>query len=148
MKAAIVYYSKHHGNTRKLLAAITRKSDVVLIDATENPEPDLSGYDLVGLASGIYYSKFHKSVLKAAQRLTAGQRVLLIYTCGAKKDGYTKAIREAAAQRGAKVVGEYGCLGFDTFGPFKLVGGLAKGHPDADEIAGAAAFFSRAAEQR
>ena len=61
MKAAIVYYSKHHGNTKTLLAAITRKSDVVLIDATENPEPDLSGYDLVGLASGIYYSKFHKS---------------------------------------------------------------------------------------
>ena len=54
MKAAIVYYSKHHGNTKTLLDAIARKSDVVLIDATENPEPDLSGYDLVGLATSPY----------------------------------------------------------------------------------------------
>lgn len=37
--------------------------------------------------------------------------------------------------------GRYICAGYDTFGPFKLVGGIQKGHPDADEIAGAVKFY-------
>ena len=38
-------------------------------------------------------------------------------------------------------IGAYECLGFDTFGPFRLIGGIAKGHPDAGEIAGAVKFY-------
>lgn len=34
MKTAIVYYSKHHGNTKKLLENISETSDVTLIDVT------------------------------------------------------------------------------------------------------------------
>lgn len=44
MKTAIVFYSKHHGNTKKLLDAIAEKYPVTLIDTTKNPSPDLSGY--------------------------------------------------------------------------------------------------------
>ena len=54
MKTAIVYYSKHHGNTKKLLDAIAEKHPVTLIDVTKQPDADLSGYDRVGFASGIY----------------------------------------------------------------------------------------------
>ena len=43
--------------------------------------------------------------------------------------------------RGGRVIGEYGCLGYDTFGPFKLMGGIAKGHPDGEELCGAVDFF-------
>lgn len=145
MKTAIVYFSKHHGNTKKLLDAIAAKNDVDLIDAVLKLDADLSGYDLVGFASGIYYSKFHKSVLKAAERLAPGQRVFFIYTYGARKEGYTRAIREAAGKSGARIEGEYGCFGFNTFGPFKLIGGLAKGHPDREETESAAAFFEKLA---
>lgn len=38
-------------------------------------------------------------------------------------------------------LGAYQCLGFDTFGPFKLIGGIAKGHPNEDEIAAAVSFY-------
>jgi hypothetical protein len=38
MTTAIIYYSKHHGNTKRLLDA------------------DLSSFDRIGLASGIYFS--------------------------------------------------------------------------------------------
>lgn len=31
--------------------------------------------------------------------------------------------------------------GFDTFGPFKLVGGLQKGHPTEEELKGAIEFY-------
>lgn len=142
MKAAIVYHSKHHSNTKKLLDAIAADQDVTLIDAAQTKSADLSRYDAVGFASGIYYSKFHKSVLHFAEEcLPQGMPVFFLYTCGAQKDSYTKAITEAVQKHGARLLGEYGCLGFDTFGPFKLVGGIAKGHPSADEIKSAVAFY-------
>ena len=76
MKTAIIYYSKHHGNTKKLLDAIAEKNDVTLIDVVHNPQADLKNYDRIGLASGIYYSKFHRSLLKyAAEQLPKGKPV-------------------------------------------------------------------------
>ena len=67
MQTAIVYYSKHHGNTKKLLDAIAQQWDVTLSDAASNPNPDLSAYDLIGFASGIYYGKFHRSALNSCK---------------------------------------------------------------------------------
>lgn len=142
MKTAIIYYSKHHGNTKKVLEALTERFDVTLIDALENSGAKLEEYDAVGFASGIYYSKFHRSVLDFAEKnLPKMKKVFFIYTCGAKKDGYTKAIRQVAERKGAEILGEYGCLGFDSFGPFKLVGGIAKGHPDQSELDEAVNFY-------
>lgn len=60
---------------------------------------------------------------------------------GVEKPGYTKAVREVLADKNATVLGEYGCLGFNTFGPFKLIGGIAKNHPDVTEIEKAVAFY-------
>ena len=143
MKTAIVYYSKHHGNTKKLIDAIAAQHDVTAIDATQVKTADLSGYGLVGFASGIYYSKFHKSVLEfAEQNLPDGKPVFFLYTYGAEKKGYTKAITEAVSKHSAKIVGEYGCFGFNTFGPFKLIGGIAKGHPNQTDLDGAVKFYT------
>lgn len=142
MKTAIVYYSRHHENTKKLLDAIAAKNDVTLIDVTSNPETDLSGYDRIGFASGIYYSKFHKTLLEYAEKnMPEGKPTFFIYTYGAEKAGYTKAITEAVSKHHAKILGEFGCFGFNTFGPFKLIGGIAKGHPDQSELANAVAFY-------
>lgn len=144
MKTAIIYYSKHHGNTKKVLDCLCRRHDITLIDAVEAPDTDVSQYDLIGFASGIYYSKFHKSVLKfAEQKLPPDKKVFFIYTYGAEKDGYTKAIRAAISTKRADVLGEFGCFGFNTFGPFKLIGGIAKGHPDEKELNDALAFFEK-----
>lgn len=143
MKTAFIYYSKHHANTKKLLYAIAaRHDDVDLYDVTENKPVDLSGYDRVGFASGIYYSKFQKSVIQFAKNnLPDGMKTFFIYTCGTKKDGYTKAITEAVNAHNAVILGEYGCLGFNTFGPFKLFGGMAKGHPNADDMENVVKFY-------
>ncbi|MGN0619965.1 MAG: flavodoxin family protein [Ruminiclostridium sp.] len=144
MKTAVVYYSKHHENTKKLLEAIAEKNEVTLIDVTENPAADLSEFDRIGFASGIYYSKFQKTLLKFAEKnMPENKEVFFIYTCGAEKSGYTKAIAEAVMKNNAKILGEFGCLGFDTFGPFKLVGGIAKGHPDQRDLENAVKFYER-----
>ncbi len=144
MKTAIIYYSKHHENTKKLLDAIKSAStdDITLIDVTETSSANLSEYDTIGFASGIYYSKFDKRVLSFAEKnLPSEKDVFFIYTCGADKKGYTDSIRKAISDKKANILGEYGCLGFDTYGPFKLVGGIAKNHPNKEEIDQAVTFY-------
>ena len=143
MKTAIIYYSKHHENTKKLLDAIAGKyPEVDLFDVTQKTTVDLSGYDRIGFASGIYYSKFQKTLLQFAKdRLPDNKQTFFIYTYGAKKKGYTKAISETVSEHNATVLGEYGCFGFNTYGPFKLFGGMAKGHPNATEIENAIKFY-------
>lgn len=142
MKTAIVFYSKHHGNTKKLVEAIERCGGVELIDASECESAELSGYDLIGFASGIYYSGFHKKVLNIARRsLPQGSKVFFIYSCGVRRKGYKASMEKAVAEKASEVLGSYGCLGHDSFGPLRLAGGMAKGHPDAEEISGAVEFY-------
>lgn len=64
-----------------------------------------------------------------------------LYTYGAEKSGYTKAIADAVKEHRANILGEFGCFGWNTYGPFRLIGGLAKGHPDAADKANALAFY-------
>jgi flavodoxin len=51
---AIIYASVHHGNTKKVVDSIAKECEVELIDATQIKEKDLTGYDAVGFASGIW----------------------------------------------------------------------------------------------
>lgn len=142
MKTAICYYSRHHGNTLKVLEAMAEGNDMDLIDVTTCTAVQLDPYDAVGFASGIYCGKFHNSVIHfAEQSLPEGKNVFFVYTCGFQKGSYTKAITEAVTARRANILGEYGCRGYNTFGPFKLVGGIAKGHPNADELHKAQEFY-------
>lgn len=144
MKTAIVFISTHHGNTKKLAEAIAAVYEVTLIDGTKEKSIDLTGYDCIGLASGIAFGSFYPRMLSLMKEsLPDGKKVFFLYTCGSKRKGYTNAAARIATQKGCSILGEYGCLGFDTFGPFKLICGIAKGHPNADEIAGAVEFFDK-----
>ena len=40
------------------------------------------------------------------------------------------------------IIGKFGCKGYDTFGPFKLVGGIAKGHPDEKDLEAVVSFVA------
>lgn len=142
MKTAICYYSRHHGNTLKVLEAMTEGQEIELIDVTSNLEAHLGQYDTVGFASGIYHGKFNNMVLNFAQQyLPEGKDVFFVYTCGSMRDGYSKDIIDTVTLKNAKILGVYGCNGFDTFGPFKLIGGISKGHPNAEELQKAREFY-------
>ena len=142
MKTAIVYYSQHHGNTKKLLDAIAAQEDVTLISVLEDANADLSSFDRIGFASGIYYGSFARQIISfASAHLPENKDVFYIYTHGAPKGGFLKSIREVAEKKHCRELGHYHCLGFDTFGPFRLVGGIAKGHPTEEEIAAAVRFY-------
>ena len=96
----------------------------------------------IGFASGIYFTSFAKQLLGYAEEyLPENKGVFLICTHGAPKGGFLKDIRDITKKKNCRELSRYHCLGFDTFGPFKLVGGIAKGHPDEKEIADAVKFY-------
>ena len=143
MTTAIVYYSKHHGNTKKLLDAIAAEDgSVTLIDAAEQPEADLLTFDRIGLASGIYFSSFAKQLITYAEmNLPENKDVFYIYTHGAPVGGFLKGIRAVAKKKNCREIGRFHCHGYDTFGPFGKIGGIAKGHPNDKDITKAVEFY-------
>ena len=143
MSTCIIYYSKHHGNTKKLLDAIKAADPKVeLIDVTEKREADLNGYDRIGFASGIYYTKFAEQVLTFAKvNLPPQKDVFYLATAGNPIKVNFNSIAEVAESKQCNELGRFQCKGFDTFGPFKLVGGIQKGHPTDDEIVEAVEFY-------
>ena len=142
MKTAIIYYSNHYGNTKKVLDAIKAGNDVELIDVTTDKSADLTAFDRIGIASGIYYSSIAKPLAAfAREKLPEEKEVFFIGTCGSKRKGYFDEIRSITDEKKCRFLGEFLCQGYDTFGPFKLVGGIAKGHPTADELSDAVKFY-------
>lgn len=140
MKIAIIFASVHHGNTRKVVEQIAQNNDVDLIDVTQVKEKDLSEYDRIGFASGIYYGKFHQSVLNfASVNLPEYKEVFLICTHGGSV-AY-QSIETIIKDKHCNVIGKFSCKGYDTFGPFKLVGGIAKGHPNEKDLTAAMEFY-------
>ena len=143
MATAIIYCSKHHGNTKKLLDAIAEEdSEVELVDVTEKQELDLRRYDKIGFASGIYYNKFAEQVQNYAKvNLPTGKNVFFIATAGNPTKSCFNSIAAVTQEKHCKELGRYITKGFDTYGPFKLVGGLQKGHPTEEEVQAAVNFY-------
>ena len=140
LKTAIIFASVHHGNTRKIVEQLAQNNDVDLIDATQVKEKDLSEYDRIGFASGIYYGKFHQSVLNfASVNLPEYKEVFLICTYGGS--AAYQSIETIIKDKHCNVIGKFSCKGYDTFGPFKLVGGIAKGHPNEKDLTAAMEFY-------
>ena len=98
MKTVIIYASVHHNNTKELVCAIAAENDIDVVDATKITEKDLSGYDLIGFASGIYFGKLHQSVINFAEvNLPENKDVFLICTYGGKPvfDSIKKIIKKS-----------------------------------------------------
>ena len=141
MKTIIIYASTHHGNTKKVVDAIAKEYGVETLDATKEKEKDLSSYDLIGFASGIYAGKFHQSIQQFAKNnLPANKKIFFLTTSAMNKD-FSASMKDALKGKDAQILGNYSCFGYNTFGPFKLIGGTSKGHPDENDIQNALAFY-------
>lgn len=141
MKTIIITASVHHGNTRKVVDALAAKFDIEVIDATQVNEKDLSSYDLIGFASGVYGFNLHQSIINFASiNLPVNKKIFILTTSAMNKD-FSQLFMNAIAGKNATVVGKFSCHGYNTFGPFKLVGGTSKGHPNENDIANAVEFY-------
>ena len=141
MKAIIVYASVHHGNTRKVAEAIAAACGAELLDAVAVKQKDLSGYDLIGFASGIYAGRFHQAVMDfARENLPQDKTIFYLMTSAMNRD-FSKSMEKAVSGKNAIVAGRFSCSGYNTFGPFKLIGGTSKGHPDEQDLKNAVQFY-------
>ena len=57
------------------------------------------------------------------------------------------ALRRKLESRGYSIVGEFGCLGFNTNSFLKLFGGINKGRPNAEDLKRAQAFAQNVKRQ-
>ena len=138
MKGIIIYSSIHHGNTKKLIDAAKEKFNVDTVNVKDCKNGlDLGGYDTVGFASGIYMGKQAAELLRIARENAAelsGKNLFAIITSGSKSSRYEKDIRKQFDLLSLELTQLFHCKGFDTFGPWKYIGGIAKGHPDETDI--------------
>ncbi len=144
-KAVILYYSIHHENTKKVVEAVCEQLSVDLVRIPAQEPVNLDGYDLIGFASGIYMSEFGKPIRRFVEERgdLSGKNCFTLYTCGALKGDYAGAFEDLLRATGANVTAGWHCRGFDTYGPFKLVGGIAKGRPNKEDLAGAVKYVEK-----
>lgn len=140
---AIVYKSVHHNNTQTLVEGIRASAGADIFEAGKAKEIDFSEYSIIGFASGVYMSKMHRSLTDIAKNNPSlPRRAFIMCTSGMGK-GYGRDLERVLLSRGIKVEGIFNCKGYDTFGFFKLLGGISKNHPDNNDIQNAAEFISK-----
>ena len=138
MKAVIVCASD--GNTRQVAEAMAP----VLRAPVVAPGADLSGYDLVGFGSGIYYRSFHASLREFVAALPPSQGRAFVYATSGFPDAglhrFSCPLVRLLSSKGFEVVDTFSCRGHDLWFPFRLVGGLRKGRPNTTDLEAARRF--------
>jgi flavodoxin len=143
MSTAILYHSYHHGNTKLILDAIKEKYPLRMYDVSDKSEMDLSKYDIIGFASGIYRGSMSRKLIKfAKENLPENKDVFFIATAGAPKDSNLNSMRKVAKNKNCREIGSYLTKGFDTFGPLAFFGGVNKGRPDKEDLENRLKFYS------
>lgn len=145
MKTAIIYVSTHHNNTKKIVDAMKEEIKIDIYTVEEAKNKDFSFYDCVGFGSGIYYHKFHDSILKLAEEieLNENQKIFTFYTCGINYINYARGIEKIIKSKKCQYVGCFSCRGYDTFGIFGRIGGIAKNHPNQEDFNKAKNFIKK-----
>ena len=144
MKTLIICFSYHHKNTEKIALVFAKTLEAQVKAPTEVDPNGLSDYDLVGFGSGISFGKHYKDLLDFADKLpnATNKKVFIFSTSGQAHNGpkFHRKLREALESKGFNIVGEFNCVGFDTYGALKIFGGIQKGHPNEDDLKQAEAF--------
>lgn len=136
VKTLIMYTSKHHGNTRKVVEAFARGLKAETVDLLKETPSGIGDYDQIGIASGIYAGKMDRQVRQILRRLPegGGKKAFVVSTSGVGKEKYNAEAIRLLKEKGYRISGSYAFTGWNTFGPFKLVGGTGKGRPDKKDL--------------
>ena len=149
MKIGIIYKSVHHGNTKRIAKVMADSLDADLLDLKDVKVDVVKDYDLIGFGSGIYYSKPHKELMKFVESLNnvEDKKAFVFSTSGRGKPEFNSWLKEELSGKGFEIIGEFYCKGFDTMGPFKLIGGLNRGKPDEEDFKSAERFANSLKEK-
>lgn len=145
-RIVVIYYSHHHNNTKKLLEACKNEVEMTLCPIENVNQMNLDEYEVVGFASGIYKGDINQRILQyieTNEKNLSGKEVFVFTTSGS---GTTKPIVKLSKQLesfGSNVVGIFSCKGYDTYGPFKLIGGISKKHPTQKDCENAVSIIKQ-----
>lgn len=140
MEAIIVSVSRSpHGNTAVLAECIATVLGAPILGPEEATPDVLSKADLIGFGSGIYYFDYARELVDAVKRLPdmGGRAAFAFSTSGTPEPPfrrYTTKFERQLTNTGFAVVGSFTSRGFDTWGPARLLGGVNKCRPDADDL--------------
>lgn len=142
LKSLIICISVHHKNTEKIAEKIAGELKTDIVNVKDVKLDEMDKYDLIGFGSGIFYGKFHKELLKLIDDMPVfkDKKAFIFSTSGQGKVEYNDSLKNKLVEHGFDVVASFASKGFDTFGPFKLFGGIAKGRPNQDDLEAAGAF--------
>ena len=149
MKILFIYESVHHGNTEKLVHEMSGVCGGAALKARDFRESYMDDFDCIGFGSGIYFGRFHKEVEAVLNALPAGEgkAVFLFSTSGRGLQAYNRKPAKMLQSRGYCLCGDFSCKGYDTYGLLKKIGGIAKGHPDENDMEKAREFIVGLAER-
>ncbi|MCI2424904.1 flavodoxin family protein [Candidatus Acetothermia bacterium] len=140
MKALIIYLSVHHNNTEKVARVLAKALDADLLKVREADAAILKQYDLIGFGSGIYFGRHHKSLLNFVETLPVlkNKAAFIFSTSGLRKiqfiHNFDKPLKEKLKRKGFDIIGQFSCKGYDTYGALKVVGGINKERPNAQDL--------------
>jgi flavodoxin len=138
MNVLIIYKSYSRMNTEKVAMAMAGAVNATLKKVDDVLPEDLAGYDLIGIGSGIYAGKYHKSLYKLLEKIPRLEKdVFLFHTAGGPDEKYDKPMTDLLTGKGARVVGKFRCPGAAGLLGFTWAN---KGHPDEQDLADARAF--------
>ncbi|MFW6025049.1 MAG: flavodoxin domain-containing protein [Candidatus Woesearchaeota archaeon] len=146
MEKIIIYVSYHHNNTERIAKEIGSKLDAKLFTVSEVTIKDVENADLIGFGSGIYYSNFHESLIEFVKDLPEmkDKKAFLFSTSGMGKNFIFnkshKHFKKLLKEKKFKVIDEFNCPGYDTYGFLNIFGGINKGRPNDDDLKDAKYF--------
>jgi flavodoxin len=141
-KTIIIFESYHHKNTEKIARVLAQALQAKLYRPEQVNISKLSDFSLIGFGTGIYYGKPHEKVQHFLEQLPylKNKKAFLFTTSGLLRDEYTQNIRDRISKKGLLPIGIFACKGYDTYGPFKVIGGLNRRHPDLEDFYNAEIF--------
>ena len=75
------------------------------------------------------------------KNLPENKKVFFMHTAGMPRENHADCVKAITNDRGCEDLGTYYCKGFNTYGPFKLIGGICKGSPTEEELKAGVAFY-------
>ena len=151
MKIIIFYSSTYNGNTRKIAEEIAKvaKGKLIDLDTCQDMITDVESYDLIGLGSGINFASHSIRLLQFIKTLNLRNKNVFIFStrCRPYLGGYHNALKELVSGIGGNIVGEFSCKGYDATGPWVIINGVNKCHPNDKDCFNARLFAEKIIHQ-